>query len=71
MAATRLQVAVDGLMMVGLLFIALEAARVFTRRPPETEAQAVEQAIPIGTVAALLIASGGIIRGRGAPPARG
>ncbi len=65
--ATRQQVAGDGLMTMGLLLIALEAARVFTRRAPQTEAQAVEQAIPLGTVAALLIASGGIIRGRASP----
>jgi hypothetical protein len=67
MAATRQQVAGDGLMMMGLFFIALEAARVFTRRPAQTESQAVEQAIPLGTVAALLVASGGIIRGRAGP----
>lgn len=66
--ATRQQVAGDGLMVMGLLFIALEAARVFTRRPPQTEAQALEQAIPLGTVAALLIASGGIVRGRASAP---
>lgn len=70
MAATRQQVAGDGLMMMGLLFIALEAARVFTRRPAQTETQAAEQAIPMGTVAALLIASGGIMRGRAGSPAK-